>query len=51
MFSDLGQCVREKNEMEHKLLSSSASSDLRDPTDDRKLIKLLQEELRNHVSI
>ncbi|XP_062181681.1 mitotic spindle checkpoint protein MAD1-like [Phragmites australis] len=41
------ECLREKNDMEHKLLISSALSDQRAPTDDQKLIKLLQEELRN----
>uniref|UniRef100_A0A0D9V8I3 DUF4094 domain-containing protein n=1 Tax=Leersia perrieri TaxID=77586 RepID=A0A0D9V8I3_9ORYZ len=44
----LDESVREKNEMEHKLLSSSALSNQRTPTDDQKLIKLLQEELRNY---
>ncbi|GJN16994.1 hypothetical protein PR202_gb04031 [Eleusine coracana subsp. coracana] len=37
----------DEKEMEIKLLSSSASSELRTPTDDQKLIKLLREELRN----
>jgi hypothetical protein len=37
--------------MELKLLNSSALPDQRAPTDDQKLIKLLQEELRNYVSI
>ncbi|KAK3166132.1 hypothetical protein QOZ80_1AG0041860 [Eleusine coracana subsp. coracana] len=41
------ECLCEKKEMELKLLSSSASSELRTPTDDQKLIKLLREELRN----
>ena len=47
----LGQCLREKNDMELKLLNSSALPDHHAPTDDQKLIKLLQEELRNYVSI
>ena len=37
--------------MELKLLNSSALPDQHAPTDDQKLIKLLQEELRNYVSI
>ncbi|PUZ53700.1 hypothetical protein GQ55_5G071600 [Panicum hallii var. hallii] len=44
----LDECLREKNEMELKLLNSSALPDQRAPTDDQKLIKLLQEELRNY---
>uniref|UniRef100_J3L6D6 DUF4094 domain-containing protein n=1 Tax=Oryza brachyantha TaxID=4533 RepID=J3L6D6_ORYBR len=44
----LDESVREKNEMEHKLLNCSVLSDQRTPSDDKKLIKLLQEELRNH---
>ncbi|KAL6616479.1 hypothetical protein ACP70R_038749 [Stipagrostis hirtigluma subsp. patula] len=44
----LDECLRQKNEMEHKLLNSCASSDQRTPTDDQKLIKLLQEELRKY---
>jgi mitotic spindle assembly checkpoint protein MAD1 len=47
----LGQCLREKNDMELKLLNSSAFPGQHDPTDDQKLIKLLREELRNYVSI
>jgi hypothetical protein len=50
-FDVLGQCLREKNETEHRLLDSGALSVQRNPTDDQKLIKLLQEELRNYVSI
>ncbi|KAL6840159.1 hypothetical protein ACP4OV_029969 [Aristida adscensionis] len=42
----LDQCIHQKNEMEHKLMNSCAFSDQRTPTDDQKLIKLLQEELR-----
>ncbi|KAM0862896.1 hypothetical protein ACQ4PT_044977 [Festuca glaucescens] len=44
----LGECLREKNETEHRLLDSGALSVQRNPTDDQKLIKLLQEELRNY---
>uniref|UniRef100_A0A0A9CVV1 Pco088261 n=1 Tax=Arundo donax TaxID=35708 RepID=A0A0A9CVV1_ARUDO len=44
----LDECLREKNEMEHKLLNSSVLSDQHAPTDDQKFIKLLQEELRNY---
>ncbi|OEL13858.1 Mitotic spindle checkpoint protein MAD1 [Dichanthelium oligosanthes] len=44
----LGQCLREKNEMELKLLNPSALPTQHAPTDDQKLIKLLQEELRNY---
>jgi len=47
----LDECLREKNDMELKLLNSSALPDHHAPTDDQKLIKLLQEELRNYVSI
>uniref|UniRef100_A0A0E0JRQ8 Spindle assembly checkpoint component MAD1 n=1 Tax=Oryza punctata TaxID=4537 RepID=A0A0E0JRQ8_ORYPU len=44
----LDESVCEKNEMEHRLLNSSALSDQRTPSDDQKLIKLLQEEIRNY---
>ncbi|XP_062207644.1 mitotic spindle checkpoint protein MAD1-like isoform X2 [Phragmites australis] len=44
----LDKCLHEKNDMEHKLLNSSALSHQHAPTDDQKLIKLLQEELRNY---
>lgn len=44
----LDECLREKNEAEQKLLDSGALSAQRNPTDDQKLIKLLQEELRNY---
>ncbi|KAK1668689.1 hypothetical protein QYE76_056848 [Lolium multiflorum] len=44
----LDECLREKNETEHRLLDSGALSVQRNPTDDQKLIKLLQEELRNY---
>ncbi|KAJ1286474.1 hypothetical protein BS78_03G354700 [Paspalum vaginatum] len=44
----LDECLREKTEMELKLLNSSALADQHDPTDDQKLIKLLQDELRNY---
>ena len=37
--------------MELKLLNSSALLNQNASTDDQKLIKLLQEELRNYVSI
>ena len=47
----LDQCLHEKNEMELKLLNSSALLNQHASTDDQKLIKLLQEELRNYVSI
>uniref|UniRef100_A0A0D9YI59 DUF4094 domain-containing protein n=1 Tax=Oryza glumipatula TaxID=40148 RepID=A0A0D9YI59_9ORYZ len=44
----LDESVHEKNEMEHRLLNCSSLSDERTPSDDQKLIKLLQEELRNY---
>lgn len=44
----LDECLCEKNEMELKLLNSSALLNQRASTDDQKLIKLLQEELRNY---
>ncbi|KAF0921066.1 hypothetical protein E2562_038440 [Oryza meyeriana var. granulata] len=44
----LDESVCEKNEMEYKLLNCSALSDQRTPSDDQRLIKLLQEELRNY---
>ncbi|KAG8054543.1 hypothetical protein GUJ93_ZPchr0001g32054 [Zizania palustris] len=44
----LDESLHEKNEMELKQLNSSALSYQRTPTDDQKLIKLLQEELRNY---
>ncbi|XP_066311545.1 mitotic spindle checkpoint protein MAD1-like [Miscanthus floridulus] len=44
----LDECLREKNEMELKLLNSSALLNQHASTDDQKLIKLLQEELRNY---
>ncbi|WVZ67974.1 hypothetical protein U9M48_016975 [Paspalum notatum var. saurae] len=44
----LDECLREKTEMELKLLNSSSLPDQHAPTDDQKLIKLLQEELRNY---
>ncbi|CAM0883890.1 unnamed protein product [Alopecurus aequalis] len=44
----LDEHLLEKNETEHRLLDSSALSVQRSPTDDQKLIKLLQEELRNY---
>uniref|UniRef100_A0A0E0N5R8 Spindle assembly checkpoint component MAD1 n=1 Tax=Oryza rufipogon TaxID=4529 RepID=A0A0E0N5R8_ORYRU len=44
----LDESVREKNEMEHRLLNCSSLSYERTPSDDQKLIKLLQEELRNY---
>jgi mitotic spindle assembly checkpoint protein MAD1 len=47
----LDESVRENNEMEHRLLNCSSLSYERTPSDDQKLIKLLQEELRNYVSI
>ncbi|KQK04829.1 mitotic spindle checkpoint protein MAD1 [Brachypodium distachyon] len=46
----LDESLRGKNEMEHRLLDSSALSAQRNPTDDQKLIRLLQEELRNYES-
>ncbi|XP_048565350.1 mitotic spindle checkpoint protein MAD1 isoform X2 [Triticum urartu] len=44
----LNECLREKNETELRLLDSAPLSVQRNPTDDQKLIKLLQEELRNY---
>ncbi|XP_004970764.2 mitotic spindle checkpoint protein MAD1 [Setaria italica] len=44
----LEECLRERNEMELKLLNSSALPGQHAPTDDQKLIKLLREELRNY---
>lgn len=44
------QCLREKNEAERRLLDPAPFSSQRNPTDDQKLIKLLQEELGNYVS-
>ncbi|KAL5228022.1 hypothetical protein ABZP36_016287 [Zizania latifolia] len=44
----LDESLHEKNEMELKQLNSSALSNQRTQTDDQKLIKLLQEELRNY---
>ncbi|CAD6235670.1 unnamed protein product [Miscanthus lutarioriparius] len=44
----LDECLHEKNEMELKLLNSSALLNQHASTDDQKLIKLLQEELRNY---
>ncbi|BAD81883.1 putative mitotic checkpoint protein [Oryza sativa Japonica Group] len=44
----LDESVRENNEMEHRLLNCSSLSYERTPSDDQKLIKLLQEELRNY---
>ncbi|CAO2196756.1 unnamed protein product [Urochloa humidicola] len=46
--TQLDECLREKNEMELKLLNSSSLPGQHAPTDDQKLIKLLQEELRNY---
>ncbi|CAO1942482.1 unnamed protein product [Urochloa humidicola] len=46
--TQLDECLREKNEMEFKLLNSSSLPGQHAPTDDQKLIKLLQEELRNY---
>ncbi|ONM35926.1 Mitotic spindle checkpoint protein MAD1 [Zea mays] len=44
----LDECLSEKNEMELKLLNSSALPNQHAPTEEQKLIKLLQEELRNY---
>ncbi|CAL4946338.1 unnamed protein product [Urochloa decumbens] len=46
--TQLDECLRVKSEMELKLLNSSSLPGQHDPTDDQKLIKLLQEELRNY---
>ncbi|CAL4972865.1 unnamed protein product [Urochloa decumbens] len=46
--TQLDECLRGKSEMELKLLNSSSLPGQHDPTDDQKLIKLLQEELRNY---
>ncbi|CAL4960176.1 unnamed protein product [Urochloa decumbens] len=46
--TQLDECLRGKTEMELKLLNSSSLPGQHDPTDDQKLIKLLQEELRNY---
>ncbi|CAO1946765.1 unnamed protein product [Urochloa humidicola] len=46
--TQLDECLREKNEMELKLLNSSSLPGQHALTDDQKLIKLLQEELRNY---
>ncbi|XP_044977504.1 mitotic spindle checkpoint protein MAD1 [Hordeum vulgare subsp. vulgare] len=48
MKKQLNECLREKNETELRLLDSTPFSVQRNPTDDQKLIKLLQEELRNY---
>ncbi|CAO2167235.1 unnamed protein product [Urochloa humidicola] len=46
--TQLDECLREKNEMELKLLNSSSLPGQHARTDDQKFIKLLQEELRNY---
>ncbi|OAY75840.1 Mitotic spindle checkpoint protein MAD1 [Ananas comosus] len=46
----LNECLHQKSEVEHKLSRFSASSNQNTPTEDQKLVKLLQEEIRNYES-
>ncbi|XP_072965955.1 mitotic spindle checkpoint protein MAD1 [Typha angustifolia] len=44
----LDECLHQKSEIEHRLSSFTSSSYQITPSDDQKLVKLLQEELRNY---